>query len=35
MNVVRVMGNTLDNCYVSTLVKAFLNNDDEWVLEMR
>lgn len=34
MSVARVMGNTLDNRYVSILVKAFRNNDDERVLGM-
>jgi len=34
MNVARVMGNTLDDHYVSTLIKAFHDNDDERVLGM-
>jgi epoxyqueuosine reductase len=34
MSVARVMGNTLDDRHISTLVKAFHNNDDERVLGM-
>ena len=34
MSVARAMGNTLDDGYISTLVKAFHNNDDERVLGM-
>jgi epoxyqueuosine reductase len=34
MGVARVMGNTLDDRHISTLVKAFHNNDDERVLGM-
>lgn len=34
MNVARAMGNTLDDKYISTLVKASHSNDDERVLGM-
>jgi len=34
MSVARVMGNTLDDRHISTLVKAFHNNDDERVRGM-